>query len=326
MESGCPRGFSERHSRPLQVQNNRFYLTGLGSKSRKEAIYHAVKVQVSDDQGMLIQSRNKWTFKAKVICRDFWAHAHYTSATTIDVFRKHILEGGTSPPEVLPRVPAPKSSQQRLKADSWFLQHYQDLAESYPTEDPSQEFTPEDFHELVESPSHPLWTLSVALPASDGSKRNAPKRWLSPGSFVSLWELYEAQVPKSDQVSKSTFYNVWSLSWSKYMKFRNVGQGKRCRVCAALDEQRIKASSTEERVEIIQQKIAHVEQVKADRMVNTRGNSQSEHDSSSPSPDGSGKVLKICLDGMDQGKFRVPRNVVPLGEASNLVVSLCLRG
>ena len=143
-------------------------------------------------------------------------------------------------------------------------------------------------------------------------KRYAPKRYLNPGKFQNIWEMYEASVAKGDTVSRATLYNVWSSSWKHVLKFRNTGQGKRCKVCAALDEARSKASSTEEREQLTKEKMDHITEIKADRCINVRGNAQSEHDSASNHMRGS-EVLKVTIDGMDQAKFRVPRNTVPNG-------------
>ena len=52
--------------------------------------------------------------------------------------------------------------------------------------------------------------------------------------------------------------------------------------------------------------------VKADRQVNVRGNMQSENDAVHLTPDGAGLMIKLMIDGMDQSKFRVPRNLVTL--------------
>eukprot|EP00959_Pyramimonas_sp_CCMP1952_P117582 2458313-Pyramimonas_sp.AAC.1 len=254
--------------------------------------------------------RHKWTFKSKVVCRNFRAHVHLTSPKTIDTFRKHIIAGGTKPPEALPRMPPPRVTCQSSKADSWFLQLYQDLGEPYPMEDASEEVSVDELHEMIETPSHPLWSLSVALPDGDPTKRYAPRRYLNPGKFQNIWEMYEVSVAKVDKVSKATLYSVWNSSWKNVLKFRNSGQGKRCKVRAALDEAKSKASSTEERQQLIKEKMDHITQIKADRAINVRGNLQSEHDSASTRTQGS-EVLKITIDGMDQAKFRVPRNTVP---------------
>ena len=50
-------------------------------------------------------------------------------------------------------------------------------------------------------------------------------------------------------------------------------------------------------------------EVMGDRAVSMRGNKLAEKDAANPSPDGVNQILKITIDGMDQAKFRVPRNL-----------------
>ncbi len=305
-----------------EVQNSRIKWNSLDKQDRLDQLFQCIKIQVSDDLGTMANGRAKWTFKGQVVCRHFWAHVHNTSPSTIDKYRKHIREGGVKPPEHLPKVPSVKSGIQGSKADAWFLQLYTDLGEPYPMEDGSEEISLEEIHELVETPSHPLWNISVALSGGDLAKRYAPKRYLNPGSFQNLWDMYHGSVPTDEQVSKATLYNSWNSAWKKVLRFRSTGQGKRCKVCAMLDEARSKATTAAEKQQLIQEKLQHITEIKAGRSINVRGNLQSEHDSATPS--GPSDVLKVCLDGMDQAKFRVPRNVVPRLFETNFFKRQCV--
>ena len=61
------------------------------------------------------------------------------------------------------------------------------------------------------------------------------------------------------------------------MPFRDIGQGKRCRLGAELDARRHHTTSQDERLELAREKVKHVNEVKIDRQVNTRGNAASEY-------------------------------------------------
>ena len=52
----------------------------------------------------------------------------------------------------------------------------------------------------------------------------------------------------------------------------------------------------------------HVKEVMEDRTVSVRGNRVAEECAKHPSIDGLGQELKMTIDGMDQAKFKVPRN------------------
>ena len=102
------------------------------------------------------------------------------------------------------------------------------------------------------------------------------------------------------------------------MPFRNKGQGKRCKDCAEMDAERINCTTAEEKTELAARKKRHVDEIAADRKVNVRGNLMAEKDAQAPSSDGVEQVLKITIDGMDQAKFRCPRNLASSAGFSNL--------
>ena len=138
-------------------------------------------------------------------------------------------------------------------------------------------------------------------------------------------------------MSQSTLLRVWHDRWERYLKFRNVGQaqhnttqhnttqhnttqhnttqqGKRCRVCARIDAERLLAVTAEERAEVVKAKGEHIRMVMADRGCSVRGNRIAERDAANPSVDGIGQILKINVDGMDQAKFKCPRNMASTAE------------
>ena len=102
------------------------------------------------------------------------------------------------------------------------------------------------------------------------------------------------------------------------MPFRNKGQGTRCKECAEMDAERINCTTAEEKTELAARKKRHVDEIGADRKVNVRGNLMAEKDALAPSSDGVEQVLKMTMDGMDQAKFRCPRNLASSAGFSNL--------
>ena len=66
------------------------------------------------------------------------------------------------------------------------------------------------------------------------------------------------------------------------------------------------------------EKQAHIDCVMADWQVGVRGNHISEIDASRANGDGMGQMVKIAIDGMDQAKFKVPRNLKSSAEFSCL--------
>ena len=274
---------------------------------RTTALFIEVQKQVCNTDGT-IKPKVPWLLQGSVVCKSYWTHAHSTSHRTLDNMKAWVKKGHITQPPPLPKMPSRQAGTQLYKADAFFLGLYTSgLAEPMATEDKEKvaaELKGEEY-ELVDNPSHPLWDKSLLL----GDQRYAPKKYLTPGTFEDLWMLYCNQ-PDRDKVSKSTLHKAW-WNWRRFMPFRNIGQGKRCKLCAVLSEERAQATSEEERQEVARKKGLHVEEVKADRAVNVRGNKISQADALHPSGDGIGKLLKITIDGMDQAKFRIPRNMVP---------------
>ena len=69
---------------------------------------------------------------------------------------------------------------------------------------------------------------------------------------------------------------------------------------------------------MIANKLKHLDEIAADRKVDVRGNTVSERGARRPEPDGAGQLIKMCMDGMDQAKFRCPRNLRNSAELSGL--------
>jgi hypothetical protein len=220
--------------------------------------------------------------------------------------KKRLQMGADGPSERLPRLPAEKSKFNG--ADAWFLDLYQSLGEPLAEVDPS-------FFEVegcvpIDDADHPLWSLRIAI----NNGQYAPKRYLNPGTFEDLFLMYEAMVPVGEQVSKSTLLRVWNGRWKKFLAFRRFGQGKRCKVCARIDEERLQVTTAEERAAVAQEKKNHINAIMADRAISVRTNRAAEEHSKVPSIDGDNQLLKITIDGMDQAKFRCPRNLASSAE------------
>ena len=201
-------------------------------------------------------------------------------------------------------------------ADSWFLDLYKSISEPLATPQDVEEHLEEVEFEEVPDASHPLWNITVNLDIGSGPKRLARKKYLNPGGFESLWSLHTAE-PLDAQVGKTTLYETWQ-TWKAFMPFRNAGQGKRRRGCALIDAERPQAVTVEEKLKLAKREEAHLDEIKADRTVNVRGNLLSEKCAKNLSSDGVEQLLKITIDGMDQAKFRVPRNLANSADLSKL--------
>ena len=138
-------------------------------------------------------------------------------------------------------------------------------------------------------------------------------RWLT---FQHLKDLYITMVSwvcgsvEHDEVQPcSAFLRVWQV-WaaSKKLRIRQQGQHARCTLCAELSERLSKTHEVEEQAEIIATRERHLASMFADRDLEYRLNSLSEA-STARTCSFHGRVLKVDMDGMDQAKFKCPRNI-----------------
>ena len=88
--------------------------------------------------------------------------------------------------------------------------------------------------------------------------------------------------------------------------FRHAGQGKRCKACAKIDEERLQATTAQERAAVAHEKKNHSKAIMADRAISVRTNRAAEEHSKVPSVDDDNQLLKITIDGMGQAKLRCP--------------------
>ena len=255
-------------------------------------------------------SRIAWAIGGQKVCRPFWEHYHAVGHSVMDEWVKLAKNGHAALPEKGARLP--RSKPKTDEVDVWFLQIYQGLAEPTPMErdDGGYQHVEElpdlaNQHEVVNDINHPLYALSVGL-GSDG--HTVPKRYLNQSDVDvnSLWHAYETQHLDQAHVSRDTFRKAFQRNWKKFLLFKG---GVRCNVCADFDESRKHCLTKLERQEIDAQKQRHVDRCDADRSVNVRGNRLSALESTYTPQHASSSAIKILIDGMDQAKYRCPRNL-----------------
>lgn len=135
------------------------------------------------------------------------------SPKTVDPLRKLVLAGHkTLPPKMKVSVFKPKI--EFMKIDAWFSKLYNNLAEPMAVGLERTTVYVDDPHEVVDSPDHHLWSVSLAVPG--GTKhRLAPRRY-EPWQHRAPLAQYQAN--SSDPTSccsNATFERCWK-QWKKY--------------------------------------------------------------------------------------------------------------
>lgn len=303
-----------------EIDNMRLeYHQLIKERDRMDKLFAAIKCQICDTDGNIIKGKHTWTLNGTVVCRSFWEHCHSAGHHTLDKFKQLIAANHSVLPDILPKMPAVSAGLQRQIADAFLLHLYNNVAQSYADDDAKPPVGPDsnpteldpNWYEVIESSSHPLWTLSIAA-GPDIATKVVPRKWLNPGTYESeIWQVYNS-IPTDQKISKSTLYKVYKEDkWHRFMPFRGQGQGKRCKICAHIHHMMLQETTQEGKERVRALKHKHICDVKADRTINVRGNITSEiHAQDTSTVDGEGQLLKIQIDGMDQAKFKCPRNLV----------------
>lgn len=314
---------------PEMVMRIRTQLKSLSFTERQQAQYDKVRLQVvCPSTGVAKTGKIKWALKDNTegcqeikVCSPFWQHVHVMGAGRMSEIRKLVAAGHIHEPPRLPSIPPMSAKSQWNKADSWFLRLYRHLAEPLADtkSDQAQTQLPitdlNEFH-VVDVDDHPLWMIGHVIADPDNpmrTQRMAPVRHLNPQKFEDIVFLHQVECG-AEAVSESTLRRCWDQRWCHFIGIRNIGQGKRCRECAVCGELRASAITLEERTRVAERITTHIDGIMGERNHSTRGNHLAEHDSSIISSDGFGLMGKLTLDGMDQAKFRCPRNLASSAE------------
>ena len=161
------------------------------------------------------------------------------------------------------------------------------------------------------APESPLLDQMVVTddPVSGASADVQEVRWLPPGRLMEYYDMYRMQ---DGVASRSTLTDVYRKAWAKFLKFRKHSQHARCASCAKYQAAREQATSKAQHDNVTSGHVEHLKTVFADRAVDARLAALSTQ-AVSAVPSGQGMddstILHILIDGMDQAKFKCPRNI-----------------
>ena len=268
-------------------------------------------------------SGGKWTLFGRVVCKD-------STWSLLGISRKR----GQKLLEAAKRgMMAPPMDQRRMNArphsawlicDAFFHHLWEFVAE--PLAETEEEINEEAFtdtsgKDLDFKPLTRAHVEDVAARAGIVGPRKLPIKWIQHCKFVELWEQFEwwhqAKYGNQTTPSFSTFYTVWMKVWKTCVKVRGESQHARCDECSIISRQRSIAQTQDEKDALAERHRLHLQEVFADRAVDER-NSNISHESCCLRSVVPSRLIKIDLDGMDQAKFKLPRNLASSHEMSKL--------
>lgn len=140
-------------------------------------------------------------------------------------------------------------------------------------------------------------------------------KYLLPCTVLDFYDTYCTFERSGDPASASTFRRALKR-WRCCLKFRRTTQHAKCSTCAKLQKMRKDAKTTSERHGYQRDLEIHLRSVFMDRAMDARYAKLSQESALGNLVDGT--VLSIAMDGMDQAKFKCPRNVVNAKELESL--------
>ena len=195
-----------------------------------------------------------------------------------------------------------------LDVDSFFLFLYTFLAETMANEDEQcQELMLQDLSLYAQEWLQARDGNPLAI-ASSGLQAAVDLRQLPPMSWGQLYAYYQTWTPnEEDRGKRSCFDEVYRKKWSHLIKIRNEGQHDRCETCAKLTKTFKEDPEKKNRDAARQAYDKHLDRMHNDRRLDARLTRLSEISC------GLGctfrGVLHLRVDGMDQAKFKCPRNM-----------------
>lgn len=156
-------------------------------------------------------------------------------------------------------------------------------------------------HELLAALLDSALEADVARTALQRSPQKLVRRFLPPGKYTDLYQLYVShQIAHAAPVaSSSTFFRTLDESgWRRVLKFRPKSQHAMCHTCHELKSQVRHARGVQEHAEATDKLYRHLAGQFADRQCYWEMRSRSARDRD---------VICLIADGMDKSKFLVPR-------------------
>ena len=205
-----------------------------------------------------------------------------------------------------------QSSAKQLDLDAFFSFVYQYLAETLAEEDRGcKELAEKGHHAFIlewiqARDGNPLAASSAGLMQTAVDVRTLPHM-----SWTEFHKLYQCHYMEKEAeggcAGFKAFKKYFEDNWSNMITFRKLGTHDRCDTCVELTKLRREHPDKRERQLAAAALRAHLNRMFDDRRMDSRLTHLSEL-STSPSSSVQ-SVLHIRIDGMDQAKFKCPRNM-----------------
>eukprot|EP00435_Cladocopium_sp_Y103_P072462 s59_g40.t1 len=304
-QKGCLGKLCEdKHFNPESVDDFQATTAAMSTTDRRIFFFEILRKMAVNPQTGVVGTISTWTFRGRQVCFEGWLILCDISKNMVRSLLDAIQGGAvTAPPDgrqlrKIRQKPAAES------AHSWLEWAYENLAEplaeGHFREDESSDTLP-----AVDNYFN--WILGVGCtPGAADFQPQRQQRWLPHCKPADLYQQYRDHV--TEPASTSVFYQVLK-EWKGILRVRSANQLAKCDHCTKYKLHRKKAVSESEREEIQSCYLEHLRGMWADRAIASQYANRSMWstcaDTSVPFHQ---RVLFLCLDGMDECAYRLPRN------------------
>ncbi len=270
----------------------------------------------------ILKSKRRWLFLEQCVCRTAWRTLVGIGSKRLSRLVSALDQGFQEAPRDLRRTvfTGGRERPSLASADGWLQWAYEHLAEPFADHSLAKTCDLDVLAAPAAAAGLPAreWVAAPGCStAATASTENV--RFLPAMSFAELFELYQATSSDTTKASRSTFRRCYRTSWKKTLKFRHVGVQSKCPDCERFKEFRRQATSPEDAAAVSTQYRKHLSDMHLDRTIDARIAALAEKAVAGEVPrEADDSILSCCLDGMDQAKFRVPRNLSLSKDFQNL--------
>ena len=302
----CPRGCIANLTvqNKTQAENMRQALTGHDK--------HSVMFNLVKEAG---NANKTWRLFGKEICRTAFLEITGVSKKLLGKIESAIANGNLQPWEDQRKYNGSNitSMDKQMDIDAFFCFLYQYLAEPLADADQAcQELLHQGhgarIHEWVQARDG-----NVLAQASAGLREPVDRRYLPHMTWKGLYDMYilfgdlDSNGNSAPKAKRKCFDAVFKNNWALLLGIRQAGQHARCNTCATLTKLRREHPDENERAAAGRAYKEHLNRMFDDRRVDMRLTRLSELSTSMHSSFAG--CLHVRIDGMDQSKFKVPRNI-----------------
>ena len=253
-----------------------------------------------------------WKIGAHIICRSAWITLHGLSRARVGKIVKALLTTRV-PPEDRRKYNGNTGERKNpsITCHAFFTWMYEHMAEPL-AEDIRDDAYLDDADDLFRECEARECDLDSDLSFVHLDIECRETKWLATQTIPDMYATMECWL-RSEATSigslpsQDTFRRVYAV-WRPKLKIRAAGTHSRCTFCAETSKRLEACQCPQERADIRASHMRHLKSMFADRDLEMRANKLSEASCADESSM-SGRVLKVDIDGMDQAKFKAPRNI-----------------